>query len=356
MAIFYQIKRPGGTNRVFAINRQLRDAEGKSTYSKVDSPELRAINKAYLDGTHSLDAAMAQLHDLRRRLYLKDKERPLKPLTHSENLKLFEAYWKDEYSDRDLIAPRSMRNDILRSLEAIGPLSLLTASRQELYQRLSEAPANKQRRMAARLNQLLKYAKREFRIRLKKPEHLEVRYLSFDDFIILRRHLPHPIDKLSTIAFASGCRVGEIFALDETSLKQGFKLWVPAQLDSAGRRRATKNRIARHTLLFPFGRDALSSWLAIPEKERLIYRNAPHAKILKKAAKELWKTEPRKHVCFHDLRHSFAIFCLSQGIVKDRVAELLGDSLIVVERFYTGFTITDENIDSIAERLKLAQS
>ncbi len=74
---------------------------------------------------------------------------------------MLEKFWKDEYDHRDLVDCESSKNDFKRAIEVAGPLSLYSASRDELQKEIAKhAKGNKQRRVVSRLNTLLKYIQR----------------------------------------------------------------------------------------------------------------------------------------------------------------------------------------------------
>jgi len=356
---FFHVRKPGAAGKRWAIARQRRGADGKSTYTVIpesDLPELAAINRAFLAGIHDFDQAYAQVLDLRKRLYKREREADPKPLTHAENVALMERYWASEYVDRDIVDPGSMKRSLRRAVEAVGTLSLLTATRQDLWLALANLPAEKQRRAASRLNQLLRFAGRtDVRVRLKRPERPDVRYVTLAQLRELSPKLTQPARDLAWIAFATGLRAGEIFGLRPESVRmEGREVYVESQIVPSGQRRPTKTREPRSTLVVPAGLPALERWLARPEAERHALRNERYSKEIRDAARRLWPHEPRRHVTLHGLRHSFAIHLLSKDIAIKRVAELLGNSVVVCERYYAGFKTADDDLAALAKRLAKA--
>ncbi|HYD00747.1 MAG TPA: tyrosine-type recombinase/integrase [Phycisphaerales bacterium] len=351
MATYFHIQKPKAQGRSFVLSEQTRARDGSSTYRAVESPELDAINRAYRDGVHTFDEAYAQVRALRDRLTRQAKGHKTKPVTHQENLKLVDAYWEAEYADRDLVDASSMRYDLLRAVAELGPISLLVATRQELFKALAHLPPNKQRRCAARLNQLLRFAGSKTHIRVKRPEFSNIRYLTEADALRLADRLPTPIDTLVRLAFASGLRAGEIFGLTAESRRGRDRLWVETQVDDEGERRATKNRKSRTVIVLASGLKALETWIATPDAERQRINRSSLAGTVAAKAEELWPTEPRKHVVFHDLRHSYAIEMLRRGASLTQVAMLLGNSMTVAQAYYTGFSLTDEGVEALAHRL-----
>ena len=60
--------------------------------------------------------------------------------------------------------------------------------------------------------------------------------------------------------------------------------------------------------------------------------------MLQQACKAAFLQEKEKHLKFHDLRHSYAIYLLSLGMSLERVAQSLGNSIQFCQQYYVGFT------------------
>ena len=96
-----------------------------------------------------------------------------KVVHNSANRDLLEKFWKDEYEHRDLVDFESSKNDFKRAIEVAGPLSLYSASREDLQKEIAKhAKGNKQRRVVSRLNTLLKYIQRNVKLRKDKKNQV----------------------------------------------------------------------------------------------------------------------------------------------------------------------------------------
>lgn len=318
------------------------------------SEELDLINQALEDRVHSYEEAYAQARVVTDRLIKRELGHKAKPITLSENLKLLKSYWDKEYSDRDNADPKSMWNKLNAALRIIGDTSLLTATKEELYEKIKDSglEANKRRAVIARLNQLLKFAGR-FKLKAPKQEFPEIRYLSEKQVLALSASLKGTDRDLVLLAFATGCRLGELFAINETTIKPNGKIWVGYQILRSGKKALPKNRKQRSVFCLEVGRDALKRWLKVPLAERLTIRNRKYAEIVHNACKALWPKQPDKHVSFHDLRHSFAAEMLRLGESVSVVAQLLGDSVQVCQMYYSGFSMHDESMDALVQRMRL---
>lgn len=85
-----------------------------------------------------------------------------------------------------------MEADLKRAVEAIGHLSLFSATKAELQdelkKRLSPRP-NTHRRVVSRLNQLLKFVGRDFQLVKMREVFNEVKYLSEKDLGMFLSHI-----------------------------------------------------------------------------------------------------------------------------------------------------------------------
>jgi integrase len=346
-AIVNAVPPPRRGRRTFAI----QEVRGPDDRSNLDpTPEsLTAINAAYAAGQIDWAEARKQVEAVRAALYAKrDAESARTDVFHSENAKLLERYWAAEYADRDLVDAASMRTDLARAIAAVGLLSLLAAPRAELQaavvERLGDRPAI-HRRAVDRLNQLLRFAGRDFKLRKPKPERAVVRYLTRDHLLRVLPHLPSDEWRLfAETAWLTGCRLGECFAIQPQSLKPKY-LWVAAQLDRKRRVRDTKTGNERkvHVLLGTAGRAVVAAWAAVPKDRKDALRQARHATTFGRACKKagLPKATP------HDLRHSYAVYLVSKGVPLTLVAQSLGNSVAVCERYYSGFVLADESLETI---------
>ncbi len=344
--------KPSETRASFCIFRVERE-NGKRKAKALEIPELELVNKRYLDGTLAFEEALALVSKLREKEAKKVNGPKHKPVTNSENQKLLRRYWDQEYTYRELIAPTAMWNDLTRAIRCLGDTPLLTVGQKELHVKINSLgyPPNKRRRVISRINQLLKFAGRDFHVRLPKQEFLEIKYLTLKEVQQLADSLGEMDKHLTLLAFATGCRVGELFGITQESIKRPRIIHIGHQIRKDGTKGNTKNGKARNIRMLEIGEKSLAYWLKVPMAERLAHRNRRLSEIIKDKSKEIWKQNPDKHVKFHDLRHSYAIEMLRQLAPLTQVAQLLGDSLQVCQTYYTGFSMVDESLDALDERL-----
>jgi len=148
-------------------------------------------------------------------------------------------------------------------------------------------------------------------------------------------------------AFATGGRLGEIFAMTKTV---GAKraVYIDRQMKMDLTYGPTKNKRSRWIKVLEELWPDTQNWLKVSEAERKALRRERWADIVRGACKTAFPKDPEKHLKFHDLRHSYAIHCLSKGLTLEQVAKALGDSIVVVQEYYTGFVLTLNELDGFA--------
>lgn len=332
------------------------------------------MNASLEAGTIDIAEAAKQLEAIRDGLYKeRDREESGRRVFNSENRALLEKYWRAEYAGRDLVDPDTMRGDLRRAVDAVGSIPLLSGDRGELQAALGDVAAGdagKQRRLASRLNQLLAWAGRDFRLRLSKPTRPDVLFLTLEEFELVLPHFGRArarkdgsyragareretgLHLLARVALHSGCRLGEIFGLTSASLREGY-LRVVTQLDPGMRRRETKTRQERRASVIPPGMEYVRAWLDLPAEVRAELRGVKHATEWRRACvRAFGKKRADKLVTFHDLRHSYAVHLIGRGVPINLVAQSLGNSVAVCEKYYAGFVLSDASVDAIQGILK----
>lgn len=341
----FVLKKPDTkSRRSFSILK--REYSGNtSTYKKIKNEALDSINIAYKNKSKTLDACTLLAKEVLIQLYKELNRSNPKIVHNSANRDLLEKYWEDEYSHRDLIDVESSKNEFKRAVEAVGSLSLYTATREDLQRQISKSvKGNKQRRIVSRLNALLKFIQRGIKLRKDKRNQTEPAHLSLVDFQKMIKFIEDSDFKLlCEVAFYSGLRIGEIFAITPKAVKDNIIL-VQAQIDRDGVRRETKNRIYRKAFVIKEGRTLINEWCKVDASK---LRNIRASSLVRTACKKAFPSDKTKWIKFHDLRHSYAVHLLSSGVSLSLVAQSLGNSIVVCQAHYAGFTLADESINSI---------
>jgi len=289
----------------------------------------------------TLDAAVIQIKAIVRHLYAQDRASVPKVFHSEANKELLRRYWATEYQHRDLVDVKSARNDFERALAAIGKFSLIAATKEQLQGAVAKfAKGNKQRRLVERLNTLLKFCSRDFKLHKDRPVRHLVKFVTLADFKILAAQISDkPTRLLVEAAFYTGCRAGELFALNDMSLRGTVRLQVLRQVDRDGLLRETKTRRYREVNIIMVGVESVKKWCAFKDKQGL--RHLKLSKIVARAC----KAAGLPVITFHDLRHSYAIHCFSKGLKLKDVADSLGNSVTVCEQHYLGYLPFDDGID-----------
>ncbi len=209
---------------------------------------------------------------------------------------------------------------------------------------------NKQRSIVSALNQLLKFTGRNIKLREAREEIAHVSYISENELELLLTQIEDEKFRLMhEVAFATGLRAGELFGLLPEHIKEDY-IEVGSQIDVSRIRRHVKNRKPRKAYMLPGYEKKIREWAKIPIEERLKFRNRSIARITRTASRKALK----KEITFHALRHSYAIYLVSKGVGLTHVAQFIGDTLKVTERYYSGHVSTPESIQLVKTILKRA--
>jgi integrase len=344
----YILKRPTGKHRSYRIYRRHRLKNGKTQDEYIDIQAIHSLNDRLIAGTASPDTVEKELSMLIDQLYKQDGAKVLKAVANSENRKFFELYWSKEYDDSRVVQDRrTMYNDFLRALDAIGELSIQTTPVKELQKAINKLPNKKQRRVANRLNSLLRFNKSEDTLKLLPKLHEQPVFITPQELTLLLIHLPEEYKIAVQFAFYSGLRIGELFALNEMSLREPQRLWIHQQLYDNGKFGATKNRKPRHVNIYPKAVEVFHSWIELKDKLIAEGRMKKWRSIAARTVASACRRAKITPIVFHDLRHCYAIKLLEDGASLQDVADMIGDGLKVTEEYYVGFLRTNKRLDSI---------
>lgn len=344
------LKKPDQTRKSFSILKRTI-TENKSSYVKVKSEAIDAINKAFKKDK-PIGACIILAKEVIADLYKELNKTKPKIVHNSANRDLLEEFWKDEYEHRDLVDFESSKNDFKRAIEAVGAISLYSTTRENLQKEIAKhAKGNKQRRIVERLNTLLKFIGKDIKLRKDKKNHADVAYLPEADVLKMVKFIDDENIKLmAEVAFYTGARTGELFAISSQSVRANVVL-IQNQIDREGNKRETKNRVVRKGFVIEAGRAKVKQWAALDKSK---FRNVKFSNVIKNACQKAFPDDKTKWIVFHDLRHSYAIYLLSKGISLSLVAQSLGNSVTVCQENYAGFSLADESIDSIESLMKKA--
>ncbi len=336
-----------GKNTFIVLRKEM--INGKRKTKKVEIPELKKINELLNSGFLPLHEAKKQIKVLVNQLQETEREKNKPSSTvFLGNKKLVEKYLDTEYSHRDLIDPQSIKNDFYRAINILGNnISLLTSSQTEIQKQVNKelkAQRNKQRRTVNRLNTLLKFANRGFKLQRFKEEFVEPNHVSEKELIdsLDKSDINDSIKLIIKLGFYTGCRFAEIFALKETDIWEGF-IQITYQKDRLGKIRQTKTRKKRKAIISKVAKRVLGEWFSLPIEVKNKLYEVRYGAILTNLL--------GRRFVFHDLRHSYARHLCNNDISLKHVADSLGNSILVCEKYYAGWISEDEVLTNVAARL-----
>lgn len=328
---------PKGAHKTFRIMSR----EGEK-HSQVKDPRLDSINRLYKAGTLDLETATRQVNGLVETLRVQD--RPEKPRYLDSNLDIMERYFREEYESRDILpqSRQAAKASFRRALDLLGQLDIATANLKEVQKQIFALPYKKRMHVILALNALFKYAGREHHFDMGKKLRIErVRHLSLKEFLQVLPKISNPLVKqLAAVGFATGGRVGELFALNLYN-KQSRQITIDTQIDRQIEERIPKTG-RRSAVIVKELEEYVVDWIAMPLEKRLAIRNVRLGEYVRRACKVVFPANAEKHCHFYDLRHSYAIHFLSMGASIALVAQALGNSEEVCREHYTGFILSDE--------------
>lgn len=328
-------------------------------HQKLLHTDITAINDLYKKNIIDAATARLQLKVLVKTLYKeRDRRRP-KNIINDVNYDLFEAYWAQEYGDsRQVIDKATMHADFLRAIASLGNTSLTASDQPALQSAVNkhfEGHTNKQRRAVSRLNTLLQFVRRGFGLKKWKEEFHAVRHLTLADFEKVMAVVDdYAFKVMCYIAFGTGLRASEIMGLSDAVWSPSKKhLNISMQLKPDQKKHtATKNRKHRKAYVMPEAYKWLEGWFRLDDAERARLRPLRFARLFRVYCKKVFPKTENKHCAFHDLRHSYAIHLLSREVPLDYVAQSLGNSRFVCEKYYTGYILADASIAVIDNFMK----
>lgn len=350
--INFVLKKPSEKDgrRTFQVLKRTVTKDRPIKHERIENERLTAINASLLNGIQDAVACEIQAREVISDLMKIERQRLPRVVHNEENQRLVQSYWDREYSDREVLDSKAAYNRLVRAAEAVGNLSLFSASRQELQKAVNaKYKDNRQRDVVSALNQLLSFCGRGIELIRREEIIDDVRYLTESEFNTVQKHVEDGLDRLlQRVAYVTGLRQGELFALTPDSTL-GAQFFSQHQIDRQLQRRQTKRRLAkkRQIYVLPGGEDAFREWANVPKKLKLEYRNRKHAEVLQRACQKTFPNHEEKHIVFHDLRHSYAIYLVSRGVSLTQVAQCLNNSYAVCERYYSGFVLKDETIENI---------
>ncbi len=339
-----KVQPPAGQHKRWRVMKVFKE-KGKQRYEQVLIPDLSLA----VEPRKECDLIVQQLYrDAGAKLFIE--------VSNSDNRTVLKRFWDDVYKNKELRDRASALAKYERAVDAIGNVSLIGGTHSELQDSLNKKRSgNRQRESAVRINAILHWLKRGFKMKMKKEEHAIVRYLTWSELEKVLANIQDEDFKLfCKIAWGTGGRTGELLALTAKSFSQNKQtVTIRSQILRDGTQAGLKGkdenslRVAFvHSNVRPLIDQFLESKPRLNKLDRLSFANW-----LKAAARKAFKDED-KHVKFHDLRHSYAVELAGRGVTLLQISQFLGNSQRVAEKHYVGFVATDSAIDHVEKLMK----
>lgn len=351
------IKRPDAKRKKFElVAYTLKDkVRGYEKLAEELKAQVDKINEQFLTKILTQEEADALLLDLIQTQYRKMNVRDM-VLKNSKlskiNQKVFNNFWNKVYGNKELVDEESARYDFLKAIRIIDPLSLATAEAPELRKKLKQNTSKtaEVRRAIDRLNQIFKFLGRD--LRLYKPEEdiRIIRHITEADLDALLNHIEDAVMRdLVITLFCSGLRISESMALQETDLINNTFMVMKQFTRHKELKRPKRGRTGKVAII-PFGLAAAKRWVSVQNKTEYRYSitNA-----LTNACRKAFPTSRNKWISPHDLRHSHAIYLLGTGASLTAVSMNLRNRIEVCQKYYTGFSHSDDTIDTLKKLFEL---
>ncbi len=349
MSLGFSIKKPTHGRRTFAIHKKIYRKNQKPLQPKIEAERLKSINSNFLSQLLTEEQALIQVkklvEDLKSEAGLSRQRANIRNEILKANRKVFEKLWEQHYIGRDIVSPETAEREFLVALKAIDPLPLASASKIALQKIVDEKFNEIQhKRYTGRINALLKFLGRPFILHRKRRPHQEVKFVTYQELQKILDRIEAPeLKALYITLFGTGMRLGEAFTINDRSLKKNGTIYVDKQLTKNLKLTNVKNRKHHSTILLDICKKGFLEWAAVENKED--WRKCCQHPLIN-AARAVFK-DPKKQISPHSLRHSYCIHLIDRGVSLDKVAKLIGDSIKTTEEYYTGFIVSDNEVDIV---------
>ncbi len=355
--MYYALRKPSYGRRKFRISVR----ENKK-WRTLNLEEIDRINDLFLSGKISFNECEKEAKKILEKLYEARNASKSSPLSCNERLMM--EYFASKYmkkSRQRRIADSTHEtafNDLKRAIVAVGGNDIRYASVDHLQEAIDSyyedyESIGPHKKTIIRINALLKFAGRSDSDRLETlpEEYSEVKNLSHEEFLKVISELQGHDRILSTIAYYSGLRLGEIFALNSKKVRRtigGYIINVDRQMYRNGEFGLPKRRKVRRSFAFDACKDELSKWLDTSETTRVNVRGRKYWEVVAQACSY---AKVSNVLSFKDWRHCYAISLLNMGATISQVAQNLGNSEQVCRKYYTGYIMTNDGIETMARSI-----
>lgn len=339
----YRIFSPTGKYKGFRLKR----VEGGKFAAVVDE-RLTIVNAQLLQKQISPEVAKEKVEEIIFSLYRRDGVMIGRTVSNSQNEETLRQYLLSTHKTKARFSSKMAKENYLRqAVRGLGEVSLLSGTLAEMQSAIDlKFVDQRQRRAVTSINALLKHIGRNERLEQVRYVPPNIVYITEEGLPRLVENLPCRVWQVAVLmAFYTGLRIGELFALERQNRKK-FEISVDWQILRDGQRDLPKN--GKRRTLSPDRRafKLYDEWLELKSEIGLQGR-AQASKIVKRAAKLAWPKRKEWHVGFHDLRHSYAVRAIEAGMTLEQVAIQLGNSPAVAQDHYIGFVQTSKSAEAM---------
>jgi integrase len=359
-----RIQSPSHQHRSFRVVKVYQNPpEGSPRFETLDDSAINAVNQALQSTKYTVEKAKEELELFIESHYLSVGVKKFMLVESSENMRLLDAFWEEYLETHRIKDKPSGFGKFRRAVEAVGVLSLKTASKRELQTAIDKAAdGNKQRSIATCLHAILRWMKRgDVEFMLSEEESEDVLYLTAAELETILLKIDSDIFKMACrVARGTGMRIGEILYMRGDQIREAARsVFIKYQILRDGSRGLAKCKRStdpgRSAYVLAEARKVLPQWV-MAKKEFTHEQRLSAANTLKNACKQAFPNNPEKWVKFHDLRHSYAIELAQAGVSLLQISQQLGNSERVCQKHYTGYMATSESIDMIEAKVSAMNS
>ncbi len=342
------IKRPQAGRKSFAVIGFTVE-NGKRSYYTVKDERVTAVNRAVKLGALSAEDAARQCQEVVDDLYRKQGSQS-QAIRRSgllkDNERVFDKFWEEVYGGREIVDRVSMKADYIRALKVLGTTSIISASKTELAKAIRKNVSNtaQHRRVANRLNTILKFLGRDVTIEKPEEEVKVIRHLTLPELrLLLSTEEDKDYRALYATLFSTGMRIGEAMAMSLDHF-HGESVFVGSQITVSGKRKLPKRGKTGHVLFLPEFEGEVKAWCGIAGKTA--FRQNLNRR-LKGLYRKTWPKDKAKCISVHSFRHSHAIHYLSLGVPLEFIARNLRNRIEVCQKYYAGYAHSSSTMSAM---------
>ena len=313
----YTLRVPSGARKAYSIVRDISGSKREQTTLKI--PELDEINKKLKKGHIAADQAGELVQAIVKQLRDKRDFNPGSTGINKSQVEQFKEYLRSRVlkgnkraRERSLQGAFALINHIENILKDD---SILTIDVIELKSRLDNYDKIESiAKLCVFINLFLKFVSRTEKIivkEYKKDKDGVVISISEQEFLKKCELLPEGIKNACRIAYYTGMRLSEVYAIGQGNEVKENVFSVNWQIDRDGEKRKPKGNKIRVTICPDFLSEDIEKWILL--------KSSTQRRQLQDLCKHVLK------VNFHALRHSFAKNLINKNVSIITVAQLLGD-------------------------------